>query len=326
MKIALFIDKKWKSLDKRVKDTETYLTTRYKATRGQSVTITVIEKKLGKPRLTFSKVVDESWFIEKTKDYRKDFDAFGWIISPSNWTGIDASAFYMIEDLQKFDFVLITDENTTYTTPDKTRHKQFEYTLEHEIGHAVSLDIGLRLNPDNSWSVPAYRDGFDNTHHFFHKGDIDGFYKDYNIQFFKKTSGLQKILDGMKTILDGLTKKKLSNQPVTDLLPEVKEKMEKLIQICDIMDMPIRVTSGFRSFEEQDRLYAQGRTTAGPIVTNARGGESDHNFGKAFDIVFRRTGYEGDWEFVGKIGKQLGLKWGGDWKGGFVDRPHFYID
>jgi hypothetical protein len=43
-----------------------------------------------------------------------------------------------------------------------------------------------------------------------------------------------------------------------------------------------------RSFAEQDALYAQGRTKPGKIVTKARGGFSNHNFGVAFDIgVFK---------------------------------------
>lgn len=40
---------------------------------------------------------------------------------------------------------------------------------------------------------------------------------------------------------------------------------------------------GFRSFELQDALFAVGRTTPGTIITNARGGESAHNYGCASD-------------------------------------------
>lgn len=44
--------------------------------------------------------------------------------------------------------------------------------------------------------------------------------------------------------------------------------------------------NGFRSFAEQDKLYAQGRTNKSkPIVTNARGGYSAHNYGLAIDFV-----------------------------------------
>src|SRR5574343_1544593 len=48
------------------------------------------------------------------------------------------------------------------------------------------------------------------------------------------------------------------------------------------------LTCVYRSNEEQDALYAQGRTTKGKIVTNAKAGQSKHNFkpSKAFDIGF----------------------------------------
>lgn len=48
---------------------------------------------------------------------------------------------------------------------------------------------------------------------------------------------------------------------------------------------PFKVYSGLRTFAEQDKLYAQGRTTGGSIVTNARGGQSMHNYGLAVDLA-----------------------------------------
>ena len=90
---------------------------------------------------------------------------------------------------------------------------------------------------------------------------------------------------------------------------------------------PVVLVSGTRSIEEQNALYAQGRTKSGGIVTNAKGGESAHNFGLAFDFAFgdvlgNPTWPEnGPWSQVAEIGKQLGLEWGGDW-GSFRDRPH----
>lgn len=110
-----------------------------------------------------------------------------------------------------------------------------------------------------------------------------------------------------------------------DLLPLVKKKANDLIYVMKKLNRPIRITEGFRSIERQNELYAQGRTTAGNIVTNAKGGESFHNYGVAFDVVFTNTGYNPpamDWEILGFIGKRLGFDWGGDWKS-FVDRPHF---
>lgn len=102
-----------------------------------------------------------------------------------------------------------------------------------------------------------------------------------------------------------------------------------------------RFAHTLRTFEEQNALYAQGRTKAGKIVTNAKGGESMHNFGIAIDIVllvdkdkngtFESASWEtnvdfdgdgvSDWMEVVKIFKLYGWEWGGDWK--FTDMPHF---
>ena len=89
----------------------------------------------------------------------------------------------------------------------------------------------------------------------------------------------------------------------------------------------IAIVQAFRSFDEQNALYAQGRTEPGSIVTNARGGESAHNYGLAFDFAF--VDDNGDlswsdsnpWAEVGSIAKELGMDWGGDFKS-FKDRPH----
>ena len=90
----------------------------------------------------------------------------------------------------------------------------------------------------------------------------------------------------------------------------------------------INIISGTRSHAEQDALYAQGRTTAGSIITNARGGHSNHNFGIAFDIgVFNGNRYLPEsplYKAVGALGMELGLEWGGNWKT-IVDQPHFQL-
>lgn len=93
-----------------------------------------------------------------------------------------------------------------------------------------------------------------------------------------------------------------------------------------------RITQGLRTFEEQDALYAQGRTTPGSIVTKARGGQSNHNYGLAFDIVgIDRKGRvtydlsDNEWSMLAMTAGVLNLKWGGDWKS-FTDKPHFEHD
>ena len=107
------------------------------------------------------------------------------------------------------------------------------------------------------------------------------------------------------------------------LVPLVQRKADELIALAASKGMPIRITEASRSKERQDELYAQGRTKPGNIVTNAKGGESIHQYKCAFDVVFTKTGYEGDWDTLGALGKSIGLEWGGDWK--FKDRPHFQM-
>ena len=114
---------------------------------------------------------------------------------------------------------------------------------------------------------------------------------------------------------------------IKDLVPELKTKLAMFQRACVAAKLDIIVTQGFRSIAEQNALYAQGRTTKGAIVTNAKGGQSQHNFGKAFDICFltnKKASYNGPWETVGKLGEKCGLEWGGRWKQ-LVDKPHFQI-
>ncbi|MFC3420219.1 M15 family metallopeptidase [Salinicoccus hispanicus] len=122
------------------------------------------------------------------------------------------------------------------------------------------------------------------------------------------------------------------------LHPIVAEHAEILRQRAAQIGIVIRFTDGFRSFEEQDALFAQGRTTAGNIVTNARGGQSYHNYGLAVDYaievgpnVIWDIEYDGngngrsDWFEVAQIAKELGFTWGGDWES-FRDYPHLQMD
>lgn len=98
------------------------------------------------------------------------------------------------------------------------------------------------------------------------------------------------------------------------------------------------VTCTYRSNTDQTRLYAQGRTTKGAIVTNAKAGESEHNAidsdgvpaSRAFDIVVMKDGKPDwdkknpAWKIAGKIGVSVGLTWAGNWKS-FQEYPHFQL-
>lgn len=91
----------------------------------------------------------------------------------------------------------------------------------------------------------------------------------------------------------------------------------------------VRIISGHRSWEEQDQLYAKGRSTGGSKVTNARGGQSNHNFAVAYDVGIFDA--DGQWlpesplyNEIGPIGEKVGLEWGGRWRS-FVDTPHYQV-
>ncbi|HTD57074.1 MAG TPA: M15 family metallopeptidase [Silvibacterium sp.] len=63
-------------------------------------------------------------------------------------------------------------------------------------------------------------------------------------------------------------------------------------------------------------------------MTKAHGGQSNHNFGVAWDLgVFRDSDYIPEstlYQKAGAIRKLQGLEWGGDWES-FQDEPHFQV-
>lgn len=118
---------------------------------------------------------------------------------------------------------------------------------------------------------------------------------------------------------------------ITKCHPRLQKLARELVNICEEQGYPIGIGECFRTVQEQNRLYAQGRTKPGPVVTNAPGStyRSMHQWGIAFD-VYRNDGkgaYNesgGYFQKIGSLGKSLGLEWGGDWKT-IVDQPHFQL-
>ena len=121
------------------------------------------------------------------------------------------------------------------------------------------------------------------------------------------------------------------SRDITMCHPQLQELANKLVAECKKKGLIVKLGECFRSVAEQDALYAQGRTTAGSIVTNAKGSSysSMHQWGVAFDVI-RNDGKgayndnDGWFSKVGKVGKSLGLEWGGDWTSP-VDKPHFQL-
>jgi peptidoglycan L-alanyl-D-glutamate endopeptidase CwlK len=129
------------------------------------------------------------------------------------------------------------------------------------------------------------------------------------------------------------------------LHPSIKDEVKKIYEdiVKALAGRAIcRFAYTLRTFTEQDALYAQGRTVLFDskgkrlgIVTQAKGGQSIHNYGLAIDIVLiidgkaaswdMKSDFDGDtksdWMEVVQIFKAAGWDWGGDWK--FKDGPHF---
>jgi peptidoglycan L-alanyl-D-glutamate endopeptidase CwlK len=120
-----------------------------------------------------------------------------------------------------------------------------------------------------------------------------------------------------------------SEDNIATLHENVQVYARALVDSARAAGIQIKVISGTRTYAEQDALYAKGRTIPNTdIVTNAKGGYSNHNFGLAFDIgVFEGNAYESQspkYKAVGALGMQLGLTWGGSWTT-FHDEPHFEL-
>lgn len=114
-----------------------------------------------------------------------------------------------------------------------------------------------------------------------------------------------------------------------ELLPLVYRKLQEHKKVCLSHGIQFRVTSTYRSVEAQNALYAQGRTKPGNIVTNAKGGQSYHNWRVAYDVVPVIDGKiswsnEAIFAAIGYFGKQCGLEWGGDFPN-IKDMPHFQL-
>jgi peptidoglycan L-alanyl-D-glutamate endopeptidase CwlK len=126
---------------------------------------------------------------------------------------------------------------------------------------------------------------------------------------------------------------------IEKLHPSIREEVKQIIHECNTLltgNSQVRVAQGLRTFKEQDALYAQGRSVPGKKVTNAKGGQSVHNYAFAVDIVLIINGTQAswdvkkdwdndkvsDWDECVKVFAKYGWSWGGNWAS-FKDMPHF---
>lgn len=138
---------------------------------------------------------------------------------------------------------------------------------------------------------------------------------------------------------------KISIDRVNKLHPKIRNEVKSLIEKAEdkLPKCAVRVVQGYRTFAEQDKLYAQGRTDkTKPRVTNAKGGQSIHNYALAIDfaLLYDKDGNgnyetlswdtakdfdldgEKDWMEVVDIFEDAGYTWGGRWNS-IPDAPHF---
>lgn len=131
----------------------------------------------------------------------------------------------------------------------------------------------------------------------------------------------------------------MPSRKINDLHPQLQPLCREFLQRAEAAGVDVLITCTYRSNEEQEALYSQGRTKPGNIVTRARAGQSAHNFkigpapaAKAFDVVpldeFGHCIWDAshpDWQTLGRIGTEIGLNWYGAPGSKFREYPHFQL-
>ncbi|MCM3749537.1 M15 family metallopeptidase [Paenibacillus pasadenensis] len=125
---------------------------------------------------------------------------------------------------------------------------------------------------------------------------------------------------------------------VSEIHPKVAIALTQLYAQAQSIGIQVVYNGGLRSYAEQDKLYEQGRSKAGRIVTNDRGGDSYHNYGLAVDFVLIQRGnldwnmnYDGnrngksDWKEVIELANKLGFTMGSGGKE-YPDHLHLQMD
>jgi len=144
----------------------------------------------------------------------------------------------------------------------------------------------------------------------------------------------------------------VASRRLEDLHPVTREKTKAFLQRAKEKGIDVLIYCTYRSPEEQEVLYMQGRLEQFGItleelnkrrvklglwkltdgeakrkVTNAKPWQSFHQYGLAFDCVPLQGG-KPDWNNVeayrtlGSIASEIGLEWAGGWKR-FRELPHF---
>lgn len=119
----------------------------------------------------------------------------------------------------------------------------------------------------------------------------------------------------------------MASRSLSDLTPAAREKALRWVDACKAEGIDVLVYCTYRDAAEQNELYAIGRTKPGKRVTNARGGNSIHQYRCAWDAVPLVHGKPAwndleRYKTMAKCAKALGIEWAGDWVS-FKEQAHF---
>lgn len=273
----------------------------------ESITIDTAILDVGKPEIKEGRIMYE-WFEKNISTYAKargyNHVIFQFSLKDTQEWGIQDNL--RGSNLRDNDYFgeswVAADENTVVRMKDGTKWNQYVKTCAHEIGHELTRR-GITTLEMHDYDYKDYRN------------NLEQFYIDMG-----RIVSLTEKVTALKSKLQQL----LRTGSISDLQPLVKRKAEVVMEEMRTLGEPVLIAEGFRSIERQNKLYAQGRTAPGNIVTQAKGGESLHNYGVAVDFIFEKERWDAPdlkWKLLGAVAKKHGFEWGGDWTG-FQDRPH----
>ena len=149
----------------------------------------------------------------------------------------------------------------------------------------------------------------------------------------KRRGKAPPVVPRLRHTVDARTQQNLARLDLA-VQPTMREATQIARGVAKTFNLDISVISGHRSYEQQADLYAQGRTAPGNIVTYAKPGSSNHNFGTAIDFGIFADGKYLDAREPGLTervylaifnnieAEGLSIDWGGNWKR-LKDTPHF---
>jgi len=125
----------------------------------------------------------------------------------------------------------------------------------------------------------------------------------------------------------------MASRSLEELLPEVRERAEAWHAACEVRGVDPLIYCTHRSAQEQDILFAQGRTSVGRIVTFAKGWQSWHQYRRAWDAVplvggkplWECAPSDPLWAVLIEEAQRQGIEWGGLWPGRKRDCPHWQV-